>query len=114
MGKDTKNYYEAYNDASDLDGDGALDVGYKPDKIDYYGYFDSRKCYAYDRSANLFVPTSVTADKRCVGAGADDKWSGNFLNYLTMSRTDADIAAMRTVKAAFDPTGYLNPAVLFR
>lgn len=33
-------------------------------------------------------------------------------DYLTMSRTDADIAAMRTVKAAFDPTGYLNPAVL--
>jgi FAD/FMN-containing dehydrogenase len=34
-------------------------------------------------------------------------------DYLGMSLTDADIAAMRTVKAAFDPTGYLNPAVLF-
>jgi FAD/FMN-containing dehydrogenase len=34
-------------------------------------------------------------------------------DYLGMSRTDADIAAMRTVKAAFDPTGFLNPAVLF-
>jgi FAD/FMN-containing dehydrogenase len=34
-------------------------------------------------------------------------------DYLSMSRTDADIAAMRTLKAAFDPTGYLNPAVLF-
>ncbi|WP_326545742.1 FAD-binding oxidoreductase [Mycolicibacterium sp. ND9-15] len=33
--------------------------------------------------------------------------------YLGMSRTDADIVAMRTVKAAFDPSGYLNPAVLF-
>src|SRR5690606_1251106 len=33
--------------------------------------------------------------------------------YVAMSRTAADIAAMRTVKAAFDPTGYLNPAVLF-
>jgi FAD/FMN-containing dehydrogenase len=30
-----------------------------------------------------------------------------------MSRGDADIAAMRAVKAAFDPTGYLNRAVLF-
>jgi FAD/FMN-containing dehydrogenase len=30
-----------------------------------------------------------------------------------MSRTDADIAAMRAVKKAFDPGGYLNPAVLF-
>jgi len=33
--------------------------------------------------------------------------------YLGMSRERADIAAMRTVKAAFDPTGYLNAAVLF-
>ncbi len=31
----------------------------------------------------------------------------------SMSRTEADIAAMRAVKAAFDPSGYLNPAVLF-
>jgi FAD/FMN-containing dehydrogenase len=33
--------------------------------------------------------------------------------YLSMSRSEADIAAMRAVKAAFDPSGYLNPAVLF-
>jgi FAD/FMN-containing dehydrogenase len=33
--------------------------------------------------------------------------------YLGMSREAADIAAMRTVKAALDPTGYLNAAVLF-
>jgi FAD/FMN-containing dehydrogenase len=33
--------------------------------------------------------------------------------YLEMSRGAADIAAMRSLKAAFDPTGYLNPAVLF-
>ncbi len=33
--------------------------------------------------------------------------------YLSMSRTPSDIAAMRTIKTAFDPTGYLNPAVLF-
>ena len=34
-------------------------------------------------------------------------------DYVGMSRTDADIAAMRTVKTAFDPAGYLNAAVLF-
>jgi FAD/FMN-containing dehydrogenase len=34
-------------------------------------------------------------------------------DYIRMSRSDSDIAAMRTVKAAFDPSGYLNPAVLF-
>ena len=34
-------------------------------------------------------------------------------DYVSMSRSESDIAAMRSVKAAFDPTGYLNPAVLF-
>ena len=34
-------------------------------------------------------------------------------HYLGMSREPADIAAMRTLKTAFDPTGYLNAAVLF-
>jgi FAD/FMN-containing dehydrogenase len=33
--------------------------------------------------------------------------------YLGMSREPADIAAMRAVKTALDPTGYLNAAVLF-
>jgi FAD/FMN-containing dehydrogenase len=33
--------------------------------------------------------------------------------YLTMSRQPADIAVMQTIKDALDPTGYLNPAVLF-
>jgi FAD/FMN-containing dehydrogenase len=33
--------------------------------------------------------------------------------YVAMSREPADIAAMRTLKTAFDPTGYLNAAVLF-
>lgn len=34
-------------------------------------------------------------------------------DYVEMSRSAADIAAMRSIKAAFDPTGYLNAAVLF-
>ena len=42
MGRNHKLYYEAYNDASDLDNDGTLDVGYNP-TIEYYGYFDSFK-----------------------------------------------------------------------
>ena len=33
--------------------------------------------------------------------------------YLSMARQPAEIAVMRTIKAALDPTGYLNPAVLF-
>ncbi|MEY8194402.1 MAG: hypothetical protein RPR28_06050, partial [Cycloclasticus sp.] len=81
MGRDHKLYYEAYNDASDLDGDGALDIRYTP-SIDYYGYFDSYKCYTY--GSDKFTPVSVSADKTCAG-----NWSGDFLNYLTTSRMDA-------------------------
>jgi FAD/FMN-containing dehydrogenase len=33
--------------------------------------------------------------------------------YLPTSREPADIATMRTIKAALDPTGYLNAAVMF-
>ncbi|MEJ5301508.1 MAG: hypothetical protein WHS38_11020 [Thermodesulforhabdaceae bacterium] len=85
-GRDHKLYYEAYNDASDLDEDGEVDVGYKH-SIDYYGYFDPYKCYKYQGSGGsaLFVPVRVTNDKYCGNSG---EWSGNFLNWLTMSRMD--------------------------
>ena len=86
MGRDHKLYYEAYNDASDLDGDGVIDVGYKPDKIDYYGYFNNNACYTY--SNDLFKPFAAatgTKKKQCDGS----TWSGDFLNYLTTSRMDA-------------------------
>ncbi len=82
MGRDHKLYYEAYNDASDLDGDGDLEVRFKP-SIDYYGYFNSYACYDYNAASKRFVPAAATPDKTCSG-----KWSGNFLNYLTMSRMD--------------------------
>jgi len=84
MGRDHKLYYEAYNDASDLDDppDGILDVGYKH-SINYYGYFDAYQCYTYDGAR--FNPSRVTTTKYCGGA---NEWSGNFLNWLSMSRAD--------------------------
>lgn len=88
MGRDHKLYYEAYNDASDLNGDGVLDVGYKgylalaDGGIDYYGYFDSHRCYSY--GSNRFTPGAAAPNKKCSNA-----WSGDFLNYLTTSRMDA-------------------------
>ena len=85
MGRNHKLYYEAYNDASDLDEDDVIDSRYKPSDIDYYGYFDNFKCYEYDLTDTLFKPRSVTTDKTCSGS---DEWSGDFLNYLTMSRMD--------------------------
>ncbi len=82
MGRDHKLYYEAYNDASDLDGDGVLDVGFKPG-ITYYGYFNSAACYSYQNSR--FEPTAKAgANNTCSNA-----WSGNFLNYVATSRMDA-------------------------
>jgi type IV pilus assembly protein PilY1 len=84
MGRDHKFYYEAYNDASDLNEDGVLDISYKPTEIDYFGYFDSFKCYSY--SSGIFTPTGSTTSsaKTCSG-----NWSGDFLNYVTTSRIDA-------------------------
>ena len=119
MGKDHKIYYEAYNDASDLDGDSVPDVGYQgwqtkvvngvsKFKIDYYGYFNSFACYTWDGSK--FNPASAAPNKTCSG-----QWSGDFLNYLTTSRMDAlrrvlyggwrqvDTAAETVLQGAFFP-----------
>lgn len=84
MQRDHRLFMEAYDDISDIDGDGVIDTRYSPSKLDYYGYFDSYKCYSYDSTAKNFVPQSVTSNKKCSG-----KWSGDFLNYLTTSRMDA-------------------------
>ena len=83
IGRDHKLYFEAYNDSSDVDGDGTIDIRFNP-KIDYFGYFDPYKCYNYNSSYGFFSPSSVTSDKTCSG-----NWSGNFLNYLTTARLDA-------------------------
>lgn len=102
MARNHKLYYEAYNDISDLDDDGVIDVGYKgymidasgsanPAAIDYYGYFDSFKCYTYDNTNKIFNPTKEVSDKVCntsSTAASARTWSGDFLNYVTMSRMD--------------------------
>ena len=117
MGRDHKLYYEAYNDHTDLDSDGTLDVGYdgyllNPDgtfKINYYGYFDSFKCYTYDSGNNRFNPASVTANKKCSG-----QWSGDWLNYITMSRIDALRKVLYGGYRSTDGTGASAVTVLER
>ncbi|MCL2644694.1 MAG: pilus assembly protein, partial [Betaproteobacteria bacterium] len=99
--KDHKLFFEAYNDAIDLDGDGKIDVGFKP-HIVYYGLFDSKLCYegrgrnsggslsnsSYSKTADFFDPVApVTNMERHTCSGG--RWSGNFLNYVTTSRIDA-------------------------
>lgn len=82
VSNDHQLYFKAFDDYSDLDGDGIPETTYKH-SFNYYGYFDSYKCYNYSTSSNRFEPASITATKYCSG-----NWSGNFLNWASMARID--------------------------
>src|SRR3954469_8737560 len=96
LSKDQQLYKKAYNDYSDLDGDGVPETTYKH-SVTYYGYFDPVKCYSYVNAR--FEPQSITTYAVTVNgktqpgsAYCDDstgRWSGNFLNWVSMSRMDA-------------------------
>lgn len=47
----------------------------------YLGYFDNAKCYTYDNTNNYFYPVKVASD--CTGY-----WSGNMLNWASMTALD--------------------------
>lgn len=122
MQRDSRLFVEAYDDASDINGDGKLDLKYNPtlkeydpvnkvyttNQLDYYGYFDSYRCYEYkeysyrdtvsnaDKKVWAFVPIGKTdtGTKKCTsitksGANLFKPWSGDFLNYMTTTRMDA-------------------------
>lgn len=82
MSRDHLLFTRAYNEYSDIDGDNIPDITYKH-SFNYYGYFDSFKCYVYSGTAQRFEPRSLAPDKYCNGT-----WSGNFLNWLTMTKAD--------------------------
>lgn len=85
LSRDHELYKKAYTDYSDLDFDGNLETTYK-DSIEYYGYFDSKRCYLYSTSNSRFEPGSAATgpnSHHCNG-----EWSGNFLNWATMTRID--------------------------
>ncbi len=85
VSRDHQLSYKAYNDFSDLDGDSEPDTTYN-DNIDYYGYFDSNKCYTYNTSYNRFIPAAMATGANghyCMG-----QWSGNFMNWGSMTRMD--------------------------
>lgn len=87
MSVDHQLFIKAYNDFSDLDNDGEPDVTYKH-SLDYSGYFDYTLCYSYSGAgdAAYFVPDGRRDDNtRLCG---DSQWSGNFLNWATMTRID--------------------------
>jgi len=97
MSRDHQLFFKLYDDYSDIDmvkrpataelphttaelATIGPDTTYKS-SIDYFGYFDSNRCYTHDGAK--FSP-SATASKTCSNA-----WSGNFLNWATMTRIDA-------------------------
>ena len=92
MSRDHQYFFKAYNDFTDLDGDGQLDLTYN-NNFQYYGYFDPDKCYSYDErnfagggQIEHFLPADFTTDYYCDGVSGE--WSGNFMNWATMSRMD--------------------------
>ncbi len=90
MSRDHRLFYAAYNDTSDINGDGVVDVGFKP-AITYYGNFVSDRCYDYITSGTnspLFRPIALATGTGCK-AGATQRWHGNWLNWATTSRMDA-------------------------
>ncbi len=65
---------------------------------EYLGYFDPNKCYTYD--GTKFVPDGATnAAHECKG-----KWSGNFLNWATMTAIDEYIWTMTGGNRIVDTT----------
>ncbi len=82
MSNDHQLFYKAYDDYTDLDpeeNDGP-DTTYK-NSIEYYGYFNSNLCYDYN--SGVFVSSGAASNHHCSG-----NWSGNFLNWATMTRMD--------------------------
>lgn len=110
LSNDHQVYFKAYTDYDDLDGDGLLDTTYK-NSIKYEGYFDSNKCYYYDASASKlrFEPKYVTNDHYCTNASAE--WSGNFLNWATMTRIDE---IRKVLYGGYRSTDATNETVLER
>jgi type IV pilus assembly protein PilY1 len=93
LSRDHQLYFKVYDDYSDITNPtgGAKDE--IPDttyitKYEYYGYFDSTKCYKYVAANGRFEPyDSADADHYCTSGG--NEWSGNFLNWASMTRIDA-------------------------
>jgi type IV pilus assembly protein PilY1 len=111
MSKDHRMFFKAYTDVMDLDNDGTIDTTYK-DTINYYGYFDSNKCYTYSTTNGRFEPAVAATGANnhfCSG-----QWSGNFLNWATMARIDVVRKVLYGGKRSVDTGGSSATTVLQR
>ena len=111
MSKDHQLFFKAYNEFSDLDGDGVIETQYKH-SYKYYGYFDNERCYNYNVTDARYVPVSkVDAAGYCVNATAADNWNGNFMNWATMARMDVIRRILYGGFRAIDDTTTATPSV---
>ncbi|MCE7031780.1 pilus assembly protein PilC [Lysobacter sp. GX 14042] len=85
MSRDERLFTKAYSDYTDLDGDGVVDTTYN-DEFSYAGYFDPNLCYDYNNGHGRFSAKSAASGAH--GHYCSNRWSGNFLNWMTMSRLD--------------------------
>ncbi|ACE85541.1 pilus assembly protein [Cellvibrio japonicus] len=94
MSNDHQLFFKIYDDYADItnptggDPDGNPDTTYN-NAYNYYGYFDSGKCYTYNTVNNRFVPSRAVNNLRYCNYSSSSEWSGNFLNWATMTRIDA-------------------------
>jgi type IV pilus assembly protein PilY1 len=115
MSVDHELFKKAYTDYANLDGGNLsmADTTYRND-FDYYGYFASDWCYTYSAATanadSYFAPASRAADHYCAGTGAGTlgqagAWSGNFLNWLSMTRVDIVRRVLFGGKRSVDAVG---------
>ncbi|MDR1041664.1 MAG: hypothetical protein LBR80_16180, partial [Deltaproteobacteria bacterium] len=94
LSKDHKLFQQAYNELTDMDGDGRVDTGFNP-SVEYYGYFDSRSCYKYQGS--IAYAAEATAYFERVGATKDDQSQSALDSDRPQAVKDANIPAVRAV-----------------
>jgi type IV pilus assembly protein PilY1 len=81
MSRDEQLFNKAYPDYTDLNSDGVIDTTYQ-NTFEYNGYFDPDICYDY--GSGTFYSSTSASNHQCNGS----LWSGNFLNWVAMSRLD--------------------------
>ncbi len=120
MPKDHQLFFKAYGDIEDLDpdkGDGP-EITFKP-SFSYTGYFDNRLCYQYqsDRFEPIETAKTISGEGSALFCNTGSKtglWSGNFLNWASMTRMDIiRLAFYGGKRAEVQPKG-LNGVLLER
>lgn len=97
MSRDQQLFFKAYSDYDDIfSSRPGPEITYTDSMAadeEYIGYFDPNRCYKYNATNDYFEVERavITGTHKCntSGDGSEVKtWSGNFLNWATMTRAD--------------------------